>query len=80
MSDYEITIRFPSRELMNAFADWLCDGGGEQAFDESLRPKCAVRFQYRPENQEFPPTDRRRYGKWLGDGTIVVHRQKELIP
>ena len=78
---HELTIRFPDEATLQAFGTWLSDGGGEQAFGETLRP-AAVRFQYRPENAEFAPTDRRRYGEWLEDRTIAVieiEKQGELI-
>lgn len=32
----EVTIKFPSKELMDEFSGWFLDGGGEQGFMDAV--------------------------------------------
>lgn len=69
-----LTIEFPTEELKQEFAGWMCDGGGEQAFFDALHLRNIVkscRFGYHGiEKTEYPRNDSRRYGKFLEDNTI----------
>lgn len=70
----ELKIIFPTDEARCLFATWLSDGGGEQDYFLSLEHAGhpPVRISYHPENEAFPQDDKRRYGKFLEDGTIRV--------
>lgn len=59
------------------FCEWMCDGGGEQEFFDSIEthaPEHAIsRMQYHSENEEYPRDDRRRYGPFMADNLIIAH-------
>lgn len=66
---------FPTEEAKRIFAEWMCDGGGEQdyfrAMDESATPSLRIGY-HGPENTEYPENDIRRYGRFLVDDTLRV--------
>lgn len=72
---HELKIVFPTVEAKQIFATWMCDGGGEQDYfrsmEESKTPSLRISY-HGPENTEFPRDDKRRYGKFLADGTLRV--------
>lgn len=72
---HELKITFPAEEAKKKFAEWMCDGGGEQqymdAMEDSETPNLKLGYHGK-ENEEFPPNDKRRYGKFLCDDTIRV--------
>lgn len=73
-----LTIQFPSEQSLMAFAHWMCDGGGEQDFFESTEIHCEPehrigRMQYHSENPQYAQNDKRRYGPFLADKTIIAH-------
>lgn len=72
---HELTITFPTKEAKEIFAQWLCDGGGEQDYfrsmEESQTPNLRLSY-HGPENEAYPHNDERRYGSFLCDNTIRV--------
>lgn len=82
MSDKtKLTVEFPNAKVMEVFATWMCDGGGEQQFAEACENdgiSIHLGLGYHgPENEQYPPNDRRRYGKFLYDNTIRVRLSEE---
>ena len=72
---HEITISFPTAAHKETFAEWMCDGGGECGYMDSLEHQghAPVMLGYHGvENEEYPTDDIRRYGKFMCDDTIRV--------
>ncbi len=74
----ELRIRFPSREAMMGFAAWMCDGGGEQDYFDSMDmhyPEHAIgRMAYHREDDRYSGDDKRRYGPFMADNLIIAHK------
>jgi len=73
--EHQITINFPTAAHKQTFAEWMCDGGGECGYMDSLEHQghAGVSLGYHgPENEEYPPNDKRRYGPFMVDDTIRV--------
>jgi hypothetical protein len=70
----KLTFEFPSDEAATAFAEWLCDAGGEQHYanycDDEPDERPQVCFRYHPEDTTKEDTDPNRYGPFLDDWTI----------
>lgn len=80
MSKHQITIQFPTEQHKRIFAEWMCDGSGEQDYMNCLDGDGAppVRLGYHgEERKEFPADDKRRYGPFLCDNTIRVELIEE---
>lgn len=70
---YALKIIFPDRKAAERFGAWMSDGGGEQDFMNAEEDAGITRFQYHPEDEQFPINDKRRYGRFLENGTIIAH-------
>jgi len=65
MSD--LTIRFKNDEMREMFCDWLSNSGEQELFNVAeMQNQEISRIQYCPEDENFPRSDKRRYGDYLG--------------
>jgi hypothetical protein len=72
--DLELKITFPSKEIKDSFAGWLCRLG-EQQYMESMAVLSDVqlRFSYHGvEDEKYPHNNKRRYGEFLCDNIVRV--------
>ena len=72
---HKITINFPTDAHKQTFAEWMCDGGGECGYMDSLENQChaTVLLGYNgPEKESCPTNDKRRFGPFMVDDTIRV--------
>lgn len=79
----ELKIIFPDEQTRELFATWMSDGGGEQQYFEVLRNEDqgqSWRMSYHPENPAFERDDKRRYGKFLEDGTMRLAKLEDEAP
>ena len=70
----KLTIEFPDKKTKDQFASWL-SRQGEQGFMNELDIIGGhdLHFGYHGvENEQYPRTDKRRYGKFLVDNTVRV--------
>lgn len=79
----ELKIIFPDERTRELFATWLSDGGGEQQYFGVLEMEGqgkSWRMSYHPEDSAFERNDKRRYGKFLEDGTMRLTKLRMEAP
>lgn len=59
---FNLTITFPTDEARRVFAEWLCDGGGEQSYFDAMEDTATPNIQL----------DYHGGGGFIADNTIRV--------
>jgi len=71
-----LTIEFDNEGLLQDFAGWMSDGGGEWSFMEGMEASkdIKVQFKYHSEDETKAVNDPERYGSFLfgNEKKIVV--------
>ena len=72
-----LKIEFESKEILEHFASWLCNAGEQVWWDcLSCQDLPDQTIEYYETFPEFPPNDKRHYGRWLPDNTIKIREKK----